>query len=530
MKTLPDLGAKDPRRGFRLRTLFILGIIILTSVRTLLITIHVRFQIDSSTPPENTKNEHRTSHDATKSTLRPSSSPPLALEAVLAPAISLLDPNTKYLSYLPFAGITNQFIALEAALLAAVQLNRTIIIPPIISNTHDHYNTHQRWSQFLDLPRFTEITGIPVLEWDTVRPLNYLQLQVGKDQALLGHARGKGAETDEWRSVAENVTCQIILGYGDPVRGINVSAKNFAWHFLFRVTFVPPPPRKAEIPVYGRTKVALDNVHEDDLVIMDDLVARYQNYDDEAAGHGQGPDGKLNVLFLSHTFGIKDPGHGDRSWREIGRNLYFVPQLMEYATMRVKEELMGDKAFEDQNQEDEEVVNSTNIKVPMNRIPYIAVHLRRGDIGSKCQERDMATCVISFERYAQAVDRARVIVATTGVTSRVPVIVTTDSESEDDFRQIRELGWHRLDHEKYKTNETWGAFAPAMVDAVILAQADVLIGSGKSTMTRIAAARQRTWYQHETLYPVEKDYITRRSAERRIYERFERVEEDVRFS
>lgn len=187
-------------------------------------------------------------------------------------------------------------------------------------------------------------------------------------------------------------------------------------------------------------------------------------------------------------------------------------------------------AFEDQNQEDEEVVNSTNIKVPMNRIPYIAVHLRRGDIGSKCQERDMATCVISFERYAQAVDRARVIVATTGVTSRVPVIITTDSESEDDFRQIRELGWHRLDHEKYKTNETWGAFAPAMVDAVILAQADVLIGSGKSTMTRIAAARQRTWYQHETLYPVEKDYMTRRSAERRIYERFERVEEDVRFS
>lgn len=187
-------------------------------------------------------------------------------------------------------------------------------------------------------------------------------------------------------------------------------------------------------------------------------------------------------------------------------------------------------AFEEQNREDEEVIDSTNIKVPLIRIPYIAVHLRRGDIGKKCSERDMATCIIPFERYAQAVDRAQVIVATTGVTSRVPVIVTTDSESEDDFRQIRELGWHRLDHEKYRTNETWGAFGPAMVDAVILAQADVLIGSGRSTMTGIASARQRTWYKRETLYPAEKHQVTRRARPRRIDKEFERVEEDVRLS
>lgn len=105
-----------------------------------------------------------------------------------------------------------------------------------------------------------------------------------------------------------------------------------------------PPLRKAETPVYGRTKDALDKITEDDLVSMDDLVARYQNYDDEAAGHGQGPDGKLKILFLSHTFGIKDSGHEDRYWREIGRNLYFVPQLIEYATMRVNE-MIGDNGM-----------------------------------------------------------------------------------------------------------------------------------------------------------------------------------------
>ncbi|KAF9079116.1 hypothetical protein BGX23_005032, partial [Mortierella sp. AD031] len=295
MKSLPGLGIKGHGMGFRPRTQIILGIIILALGWILLSTVSLQSHLHPSIFPQDTKSELHTSQDKTKPTLPPSSSSPPAPEGVLEPAVFLLDPNTKYLSYLPFAGLTNQFIALETALFAATQLNRTLIIPPIISNSHDHENTHQRWSQFLDLPRFTRLTGIPVLEWDTVRPLNQLQSQIGKDQALLGLARGKDAETDQWRGVAENVTCQIIHGYGSPDLGINVSARNFAWHFLFRLTFVRPPPRKTEMPVYGRTKVALDKVHEADLGVIDDLVARYQDYDDEAAGHGQGPDGKLKI-------------------------------------------------------------------------------------------------------------------------------------------------------------------------------------------------------------------------------------------
>ncbi|KAG0195282.1 hypothetical protein BGX33_003762, partial [Mortierella sp. NVP41] len=183
------------------------------------------------------------------------------------------------------------------------------------------------------------------------------------------------------------------------------------------------------MPVYDRTKVALDKVHEADLGVIDDLVARYQDYDDEAAGHGQGPDGKLKILFLSQTFGVKDPGHSDRYWREIGRNLHFVPQLMEYATMLVNTEVLGDKGIEvvtsddleeaetnenykettsagseEQKQEEDKIIDTTDIKVPLNRIPHIAVHLRRGDIGKKCSETNIAACIIPFERYAEAVD------------------------------------------------------------------------------------------------------------------------------
>ncbi|KAF9955168.1 hypothetical protein BGZ72_003975 [Mortierella alpina] len=535
MKSTGGLGTSGSTRSLSPRTLVILAIIICASGWTLISTFDFQVHLDSSASrPMGTKTHHQqnTIHNSASSQLSQSK--------------SVLDPETKYLSFLPFAGLTNQFIGLEAAAFAAKQLNRTLIIPPIISNTHDHENTHQRWSQFLDLPRFTELTGIQVIEWDTVRPLSHADHQIGKEQALWG-ARHQKTETEAWSKVAQNVTCQIIYGYGAPDLDVNISARYFAWHFLFRLIFVKPPAKKPETPVYDRTKVAPDNRHVGDLVVMDDLVARYRDYDDKTTGrlHSQEHDLQQDyqILFLSNTFKIKDPFHNNRYWLEVGRHLHFVPQLMEYATMRVNQEVASDKGIEpvpnndpeedetkarvhtssgveseiqrqqdpeDLQQEEAEVTHTANITAPQTRVPHIAVHLRRGDIFKKCSEKDRASCLLPFSMYEEAVERARVAAVKAGETSHLPVIVTTDTDSEDDFKKIQELGWHRLDHDKYDTKQTWGSFGPAMVDAGILAHADVFVGSGKSTMSRIAAARQQSWYHRETLYPQTKPTMRRR--------------------
>ncbi|KAF9576709.1 hypothetical protein EC968_005482 [Mortierella alpina] len=544
MKPTGELVAHGPLRSLTPRALLLLAAIILASAWTLISTLDFQVHLNSrATIPTNTITHPQevTFHNPNSATLPPSKEAPV-------PAVSGLDPKTKYLSFLPFAGLTNQFIGLEAAAFAAKQLNRTLIIPPIISNTHDHENTHQRWSQFLDLPRFTELTGIQVVEWDTVRPLSHAHHQIGKDQALWG-ARHQKSETDAWSREAQNVTCQIIYGYGAPDLDVNISARYFAWHFLFRLIFVRPPTKKPDSPVYDHAKVAPDNLHETDLVVMDDLVARYRDYDDETTGRlqsqGQDLQQDYQILFLSHTFKIKDPFHTNRYWLEVGRHLHFVPQLMEYATMRVNQEVASDKGIEvvpnndpeedetkatvrtstgvgskiqdpqDQEQKEEkeeemEITHTANITAPQTRVPHIAVHLRRGDIFKKCSEKDRASCLIPFAMYEEAVERARVAAAKAGETSRLPVVVTTDTDSEDDFKKIRELGWHRLDHAKYNTKQTWGSFGPAMVDAGILAHADVFVGSGKSTMSRIAAARQKSWYHRETLYPQTKPKMRRR--------------------
>ncbi|KAF9174180.1 hypothetical protein BGX20_000633 [Mortierella sp. AD010] len=421
--------------------------------------------------------------------------PPVDL-GPLEPAVSLLDPDTKYLTFLPFAGFTNQFIGIEPSALIAKKLNRTLILPPIMSSYHDHDNTHQRWASLFNIPRFTHLTGIPVLAWDQVRPLTPAQRKVGRDQAVYGTYLDLSIQTEEWARVAENLTCQIIVNYGTPENPINHSGMNFLWHFLFRPIPKQPP---------------MKNEGENGLYVLDDIVTAYADNQDQ-------------LLVLSNAYKIKDDTHDSRLWDEIGSNLHFVPELMEYATLRVNEESQGDSGIEamvdddpeekPRSPEDENIEpiippnknpNATesgvtldpslsNMTAPLTRTPYIAVHLRRGDIWEKCKGMDMTRCLIPFDTYADAVARARTNAAARGIHSRLPVIVTTDTTSEDDLRTIEQLGWHRMDHAKYGTAKLWGPFGEAMVDAAVLAHADEFVGSPVSTMTRIAARRQKSWY------------------------------------
>lgn len=538
----PQNGGWCYRRGFRNRTLVVLFAIIFLSARILYTNFEFRF---SSFPLDDLEDEFENIIHNPSANQHPS----LTLSpASVEPAFSLLDPNTKYLSYMPFAGITNQFYALQGAAFVARRLNRTLIIPPIVSNTHDKENTHQPWSEFFDLPRFTALTGVPVLEWSDVRPLDPLQYQLGVDHAS---RYGKGPRAQEWSELAQNITCQIVYGYGAPDLGINISAKYFMWHFLMRPTFVRPPPKKPETPIYNRAKIAKDNVHEDDLVVMEDLLMRYSDYQDPRPEEN---NGQPSVLFMSDMFNIKDPHQDDRVWLEAGKFFHFLPEVTEYARVLVHDETKGDvsqvtlddliqqatgvdvsSSTDDgqnqaQEQEEEELDGIEEEYTPTTvdqlaararlvapaqelaetapstfpRSPYIAIHMRRGDIWKKCSSVNRAVCIIPFELYEEAVSRAReqfALLYSSSSSQHLPVIVTTDSESEEDFAKIKELGWHRLDHSKYGTSERWGFFGPAVIDAVVLAQAEVFVGSAKSTMTKVAALRQSAWWGRTSLYP-----------------------------
>ncbi|KAG0373848.1 hypothetical protein BGX24_011166, partial [Mortierella sp. AD032] len=193
-------GQDGPKR----KTLFVPVAIILVSVWTLLTSVylidfnHLDFNDVNSSTSNNFGGDSIALHQQEQSSPpsshqhppldlninnnNPNNSPalkptPTPAPTLLEPATTFLDPNTKYLSFMPFGGLTNQFISVQSAAYIASKLNRTLLLPPIISNSHDHENTHQRWSQYMNLHKLTTITGIRVLEWDQVRPLSSAQRQ-----------------------------------------------------------------------------------------------------------------------------------------------------------------------------------------------------------------------------------------------------------------------------------------------------------------------------------------------------------------
>ncbi|KAF9913066.1 hypothetical protein BX616_010181 [Lobosporangium transversale] len=387
---------------------------------------------------------------------------PISKETPLPPDIpkakTLLDPNVKYLSFMTYAGLTNQFMALENAAYVALRINRTLIIPPITTNSHDNHNSNQRWSDFFDLSQFSTLTGLKVVEWSDIRPLNADQIEVGKRQVRAG-----GKHYPIWEKLADNLTCQVIYGFGDSER-LHTTELTFARQFLFRPQFVRPPPRKNKTQVFDRAYIgSKDNLNMDDIVTIDDLVDRYEDNSDQ-------------LLFLSHSFKLKDP-LGRRSWFLVGRHLHFLPKVNDYAKQLILHHAPETKEHG----------------------KYIAVHVRRGDIWQKCRdktEEEMVTCIVPLGRYAEAVETAYRIAG-----ERLPVLVATDSQSEEDHVAMAKLGWRRLNHNLYTTEKELGIFGPALVDAAILVNAEVMVGSYSSSMSRVAARRQRGWRQREALYP-----------------------------
>ncbi|KAF9538074.1 hypothetical protein EC957_007263 [Mortierella hygrophila] len=396
-----------------------------------------------------------------------------------------LNPEVKYLGYLMYGGLTNQFIAFQNAAFVALKLNRTLILPPFITTNHDKEVATQRWSDFFDLDRFTRLSGLKVVEWHDIRPLSPEHVHIGNKQV-----RSHGRNNPWWSELAETLTIHVTYGFGDS-ENIHTTERNFLRQFLLIPHYVRPPRAhrsataegEEEEEEYIEDEVGMgdsasdraqsgtnaasskDNNKKDDIFSLDDAVERFAEY-------------KSQVVFLSHTYKLKDP-QSPRSWRDIGQFMHFNDKVMDYARRIIRHRAP-------------EVITETEGK-------YIAMHLRRGDIWMKCRTKSaeqMMDCIPPLGHYAEMVDLAR-----NAEGKRLPVLVTTDSKSEEDFSTMARLGWKRLNHDLYTTEQVLGIFGPAMVDAAILAEADYMVGTQVSTMTRIAARRQLTWHGHEPLYP-----------------------------
>ncbi|KAF9578585.1 hypothetical protein BGW38_005545, partial [Lunasporangiospora selenospora] len=103
------------------------------------------------------------------------------------PFSSLLDQGELYVTYLPYGGLAHQFSAMLRAIWLAKALDRTLVLPPMTrtrpdysdsNDPNDHSPTpgghrrhvdlyQQKWSDYLDLSTFIDLTGVKVVEIQT---------------------------------------------------------------------------------------------------------------------------------------------------------------------------------------------------------------------------------------------------------------------------------------------------------------------------------------------------------------------------
>ncbi|KAG0261240.1 hypothetical protein BG011_001219 [Mortierella polycephala] len=354
-------------------------------------------------------------------------------EIVLQPFEDTLPQQEKYLTYLPYAGITNQFYGMLRGMHVAKALGRTLIIPPITASSHDKSKQNQPWSKFLDLQKFSELTGTKVVEFHQLRDVEL-------------------AEVNELK-------CGITCGFGSK-RDIDFTAKGFLKQWKLNVTL---SPLKSDVTKLEAITSLLAPYHED----------------------------KFACISNTYKIAVKDKSE----WQQFGQHLFFTEELESFVKEFLDQNLVKPQSAIDPSTRQE--------STPEHR--YLVIHARRGDFAAYCETNfkgpKLIHCFPSTEQFAERVDKVQMRLNPNMDPDQIlPVFVATNERKPEELKRFADLGWRYLDHQEMGTAEKLGVFGPMMVDQVLMARAQALVGIQMSTFSRVGALRQRDWFGREMEY------------------------------
>ncbi|KAF9205407.1 hypothetical protein BGZ49_004088 [Haplosporangium sp. Z 27] len=193
--------------------------------------------------------------------------------------------GVKYVSYLPYAGITNQFYGMLRGMEVAKALGRTLIIPPITASSHDKSKQNQPWSKFLDLDRFQELTGAKVIEFHKLRDAEQAQYSM--------------------------LDCKITCGFGSK-RTIDFTAKGFLKQWNMNVTL-------SDLPI--------------DATKLETIVKILAPYQDD------------KFICISNTYKISVADK--KEWSRFGQHLHFTKELEDFVQNYLDQNLVKSKPVYD---------------------------------------------------------------------------------------------------------------------------------------------------------------------------------------
>ncbi|KAG0257076.1 hypothetical protein BG011_004185 [Mortierella polycephala] len=447
------------------------------------------------------------------------------------PLLRRLDPSTKYMTYLPYAGLTSQFYGMLHAFMLAKSLDRTLILPPITISSYDDdmdsaggssagssgpsRQNQQPWSTYFDLSTFMDLTGVKVIELHELRE---------PDMMIMG-------------AMTESLSCHVTCGMGS-LRPLDFTAKEFLEQWKFDLSIQSPLQLEDETTEYG------------------ELVPALRGYDSE------------QMLCITNSYKVSVPMKED--WERYGQYLYFTPTMERFfggvlqklgarnpqkqqqqalAKSMQQQQNEGEEEEERYTQDDEDGQSTTTDKfhnngdfmnsalipnrdlyafqknndlnngppgvtgnsldnamtktttLPLPATPFIAIHARRGaEFIDYCQQNfqhALHTCLPTTQELASAL---HTLLLENPSLRGLPVFVCTNEERPRELAAFRLLGWQVLDHKELRSGEQLGVFGAKMVDQMAMAQAEMLIGVRMSTFSRVGSYRQEDWYGRKVVF------------------------------
>ncbi|KAG0002885.1 hypothetical protein BGZ80_009878 [Entomortierella chlamydospora] len=412
-----------------------------------------------------------------------------------------MDPDTKYMTYLPDSGLSNQFHGMLRAMMLAKSLCRTLILPPItVSNYYYDYNKdsdddedksqqNQPWSSYFELETFKYLTGVKIVELQDLRDPNQVSV-----------------------SPQEGLKCQITSGVGS-LRPLDSTAKEFVKQWKFDLSLTQLRTETSE---------------------LDELVSALEGQDEK-------------LLCISNAYNIIVSE--DDEWDLFGRYLYFSPKF-EGAFSRVlqglNEEGMQRQVSHQQPEQQPEGSASTTEQrsdaiaskiqhndnndfydhgrinsaiIPnINKLyrdlisrsdknkasplhgPYISIHAKRGDHIDYCQQHfqhDLRSCLPTTQELASTLHN---IILSDPSLKGLPVYVSTNEDRPEELDEFRALGWQVLNHQEMGSKKQLGVFGPMMMDQIFMAKAQLLIGVRTSAFSKVGANRVEDWYARRAVF------------------------------
>ncbi|KAJ7627140.1 hypothetical protein FB45DRAFT_835412 [Roridomyces roridus] len=352
--------------------------------------------------------------------------------------------DVKYITTWPANGWTNQVINYMNVLYLAQITHRVPIIPRFRPVHIPGDNTpHRDFGDVFDVPALSKKLGMPILEWKEVKDL--------KSETL------------------EDLGCWDI--------------QNYRWEEGGGWYLDPPVDLKLDIsytlaPEWMRKA---GDGGSDPSTLMWGFAAlatfpHWQNLSDidpSPTHHASLPPDEHLFCTNSLYWGIANLEAGyekSAAWHAVGEHMTWSREVRN-AGEKYTRQVFGIEEGE---------------AIP----PYIAVHIRRGDFAIWCDltyHTPLEDCFAPLSTYARRVEEVQAELMEKKGVSAERVIVTSNEQDEGWWKEVAELGWVTLDHQR--TMEEHGPWYPIFVDAFIQGEAAGFVGTSTSTVSMLGQRR-----------------------------------------